>query len=171
MSIVFGWTWVREDTRTQVTSEYIKCTNWMSGNIKKGKIFWDQPLEVLIYLYFIVLILIGVLINYAWKELFNLWLLPIEDNLRSITMQEEHWRNNTVAVIIIHNRMIDGISKKKIKSQSLETSRLLLLAYILAISQKYLRFYPPYFFNIYRAVKFFFFSREISNSLCRSIYR
>ena len=91
------------------------------------------------------------LIDYAWQELYNIWLLLFENNSRSLTIKDYHWRNNIVAVIV-HDRVIDDNLKMQIKNQTLYSCRLFLLTWIfniLGITKKYFSFYAPCFVNMY----------------------
>ena len=63
------------------------------------------------------------LVDYSQWELYNIWLLLVEDNSASITIQEKHWRNSIVAVIT-SGWMIDDNLTSQIKNRTLHTCRL-----------------------------------------------
>ena len=84
LSIICNWTWVSEDTSTQATSEYIKCKQWTCRKIKTSVFFLQQPLGALMYLYFIVWILIGILNWLCLVRTVQFMTLLVENNSRSI---------------------------------------------------------------------------------------
>ena len=67
---------------------------------------------------------------YAWRTLYNIWLLFFENNFKSYHYTgASHWRKNIVAVIT-QERVIDGNLKGQIKNGTLCTCRLFLLTQI-----------------------------------------
>ena len=82
-------------------------------------------------------------VNYVKYGCFSARIIPEISLYRSLTREE-----NTVAVIV-QDKVIEDNLKRQIKNRTLYTCRLFLLTQIiLAIGQKHLSIYPPYFFNI-----------------------
>ena len=95
-----------------VNTEYVRKSKQLCS-------LCDHLLGAVIHFYFIVLILMF-LIDYAWCELSNIWLLLFENNSRS-----------TIKVAVINqDRLIDGNLKRQVKNQTLHTRRLFPIIWI-----------------------------------------
>ena len=107
--MIFGWTWVPEDTSTQATSAYIRCKHWMCRKIKTTVFFtWPAYLSTDIsssYCSDFNLFLV----DYACCKLCNIWLLLFESNYKSYHYTGPgawQWRKNIVVVITQDCRLL-----------------------------------------------------------------
>ena len=97
------------------------------------------------------------LIDYVCCKLWNIWLLPLENNSRVITMQEVCTGGKALWPLSLKIEWLMAIRKSKLKTELgilVDYSYLHEFFNILAIGQKYLSTYPPFFFNTHRLTIF-----------------
>ena len=84
-----------------------------TGKSKQLYYLCDQLLGGLIYLYLYCSDINLFLIDYAWCELCNKWLLLFDNNTRSLTLEEKHWYPIILSWAVIAQDRIIGYQFEK----------------------------------------------------------
>ena len=136
MSIIYGWTWVPEDTSTKAISEFIKCKHWMCPKNQNNCIVYILNVPSFLepwYSSFDYSHVNLFLIDYVCHTVCNIWVLLFKNNSTNCHCtgtSEKKTRKRKIGAVITQDRVIDDNLKRQIKNQTLYACRLFLLTWI-----------------------------------------